>query len=233
LRIEVWDTGIGIPEDQRQNIFNEFYQVADARANGGGLGLGLAIVDRLCRLLEHSLEVTSTYGKGSCFSITLARAPARVALAEVPDRLQPIVHRFADKLVVMIEVDKRVLESMEGLLRGWGCRVSTWTAGEAALANFIEPYETPDIIISDYHLSHGKTGIEAIERIRAAFHASIPALLITGDTSVERKAEAMAAGCKLLQKPVPPMTLRAMLYAVFQQSDSVEAHVGATPANSF
>jgi signal transduction histidine kinase/CheY-like chemotaxis protein len=213
-RIEVWDSGIGIPEDQRQNIFGEFYQVADAGANRGGLGLGLAIVDRLCRLLDHALDLASVPGKGSRFSITVPAAPARVERAEAADPLQTAIQPFAGKFVLMIDDDRLVLDGMSGLLGSWGCRVSAWTSPGAALANFFELHNKPDLIITDYHLAHGENGIELIERLRGAFHAPIPAVLISGDTSLERKREAEARGYELLQKPVPPMTLRATLFAI-------------------
>jgi signal transduction histidine kinase/CheY-like chemotaxis protein len=228
LRIEVWDSGIGIPEDQRQNVFREFHQVAGARAGAVrvGLGLGLAIVDRLCRLLDHPLELTSTLGKGSRFSITVPRASARVEPAEIPDRLQAMIQPFAGKFVVMIDDDRLVLDSMDGLLRGWGCRVSASTSSGAALADMSELDQKPDLIISDHHFTHGETGVAVIERLRRAFDAPIPALLVTGDISVERKQEAEARGYELLQKPVPPMILRATMNEILKRRGSIEAPAG-------
>ena len=223
LRIEVWDTGIGIPEDQRQNIFGEFYQIADARAGRVGLGLGLAIVDRLCRLLGHPLQVTSTAGKGSQFSITVPQAPAQAEPAENPNPLQGLLQPFAGKLVVIIDDDRLVLDGMGGLLRGWGCHVTASTSSGAALADLLALHKRPDLIISDHHFSHGETGIAVIERLRHTFKAQITALLVTGDISVERSQEAAAGGYELLQKPVPPMILRANMSAIFKQRGSVDA----------
>jgi signal transduction histidine kinase/CheY-like chemotaxis protein len=232
LRIEVWDTGIGIPEDQRQNIFGEFYQV-DARAAGrAGLGLGLAIVDRLCRLLQHPLQLTSTPGKGSRFSIAVPRAPAHVEPADVPNPLQAVIQPFAGKFVVMIDDDRLVLDGMDGLLRGWGCRVSASTSSGAALASLLELRQQPDLIISDHHFTHGENGIDVIERLRRTFNAPIPALLVTGDISVERKQEAAAGGFELLQKPVPPMILRATMSEILKRRGSREASVDGRVATS-
>jgi signal transduction histidine kinase/CheY-like chemotaxis protein len=226
LRIEVWDSGIGIPEDQQQNIFREFYQVGGARAGGAGLGLGLAIVDRMCRLLGHPLELASTQGRGSRFSITVPRAPAQIEPAEIPHPLRAVIQPFTGKFVVVIDDDRLVLDGVCGLLRGWGCQVSASTSSDAALASLLALHEKPDLIISDHHFTHGETGIAVIERLRHTFNAPIPALLITGDISVERKQEAEAGGYEMLQKPVPPMTLRATMSEILKPRGSIDAPAG-------
>jgi CheY-like chemotaxis protein len=226
LRIEVWDSGIGIPEDQQQNIFREFYQVGAARAGGAGLGLGLAIVDRLCGLLDHPLELASTQGKGSRFSITVPRAPAQVEPAEVPHPLRAVLQPFTGKIVVVIDDDRLVLDGVCGLLRGWGCDVSASTSSDAALASLFELRQQPDLIISDHHFTHGETGIAVIERLRHSFNSPIPALLVTGDISVARREEAEAGGFELLQKPVPPMTLRATMSEILTRRGAIDAPAG-------
>jgi signal transduction histidine kinase/CheY-like chemotaxis protein len=211
LRIEVWDSGAGIPDDQQQNIFGEFYRLAKAEEQGAaGLGLGLAIVDRSCRLLDHPLDLTSRVGKGSRFSVTVPLALPRLATVETPAPQDIARAAFTGKLVVVIDDDPLVLEGMGGLLRSWGCRVVLSTSSAPALAELVSQSEQPDLIVSDYHLP-GETGITVIEHLRSAFKAPIPAFLVSGDTLPERKREAEAAGLHLLQKPVPPMTLRAML----------------------
>lgn len=232
LRIDVWDSGIGIAEDQQQNVFREFYQVDSARPGAAGLGLGLAIVDRLCRLLDHPLELASVRGKGSRFSITVPRASAPVEPAEIPHPLRAVIEPFAAKLVVVIDDDRLVLDAMSGLLRGWGCRVVVSTSSQDALADLSEPHREPDLVISDFHFAHGETGIAVIERLRHAFKATIPALLVTGDISVERKQEAEAGGYEVLQKPVPPMILRATLHAILKQSGSTGPLAGGNRRHS-
>jgi signal transduction histidine kinase len=233
LRIEVWDSGIGIPEDQRQNIFGEFYQVTGTRAGGPGLGLGLAIVDRLCRLLDHPIEVASTQWKGSRFSITVPRAPAQVEPAEVPHPLRAMMQPFTGKFVVVIDDDRLVLDGVCGLLRGWGCHVTASTSSGAALASLFELQQQPDLIISDHHFTHGENGIAVIERLRDTFNAPIPALLVTGDISIERKQEAEVGGFDLLQKPVPPIILRATVNEILKQRRSSDAPAGGNaPAPS-
>ena len=232
-RIEVWDSGIGIPDDQRQNIFREFYQVGGARTGGPGLGLGLAIVDRLCRLLDHPLELASTPGEGSRFAITVPRAPAHREPAATPHPLLTAIQPFTGKFIVVIDDDRLVLDGVSGLLRGWGCDVSASTSSSTALASLLELHRKPDLIISDHHFSHGETGIAVIERLRHTFAAPISALLVTGDISVQRKQEAEARGYELLQKPVPPMTLRATMDGILRQHGAPDAPAGDTaPASS-
>jgi signal transduction histidine kinase/CheY-like chemotaxis protein len=232
LRLEVWDSGIGIPKDQQQNIFREFYQVGGTREGGPGLGLGLAIVDRLCHLLDHRLELDSTQGKGSRFSITVPQVPAQIERAEIPHTLRAVLQPFTGKFVVVIDDDRLVLDSVCGLLRSWGCKVSASTSSDAALASLLELDETPDLIISDHHFTHGENGIAVIERLRQAFDAPIPALLVTGDISVERRQEAEWGGYDLLQKPVPPLTLRAAMSDILKQRSASEAPLERAPTAS-
>jgi CheY-like chemotaxis protein len=222
LRIEVWDTGVGIPEDQRQHIFGEFYRLD--REQRGGLGLGLAIVDRLCRLLDHPVELISTLGKGSCFSVgvPVVRAPARIVQPQASARA-----RFGasnGKLVVVIDDDPLVLEGMGGLIRSWGCSVVIGTTGSAVLAGLAQYDHPPDVIISDYHFRDGTTGIEAITRLRSALSASIPAFLMSGDTNPEPLREARANGYPLLHKPVDPAALRATLAQLLKKQAAAHPH---------
>jgi signal transduction histidine kinase/ActR/RegA family two-component response regulator len=213
LRIEVWDSGIGIAADQHDKIFGEFYRLGEPdRDRRAGLGLGLAIVDRLCRLLGHPIEVKSTLGKGSVFAVTVPLAPAnkRAIEASIVPRAQP--SQANDKLVLVIDDDPLVLEGMSGIFRKWGCRVITADSGSNALKAVAEQDDVPDLIISDYHLANGRTGVETIERLRGEFSAPIPAFLISGDTDPATLHEAKVKGFHLLHKPVDPMALRAMFH---------------------
>src|SRR5712691_1712626 len=167
LRIEVWDSGIGIPEDQRENIFGEFCQLAASeRDRRGGLGLGLAIVDRLCRLLDHRLELTSTLGRGSRFAVSLPSVAAPQEASEHAPKA--MADPASGKLIVVIEDDALALDAMRGLLRRWGCLVVTAESESEALASLVDDDQLPDLIISDYRLAGGHTGIEAIQRLRSA-----------------------------------------------------------------
>lgn len=208
LRIDVCDSGVGIAADQQRSIFGEFYQVAAPEGSKAGLGLGLAIVDRLGAMLGHPITVASALGKGSRFSITVPKAPARSASTVVaapraaPDHLR-------DKLIVVIDDDALTLEGTGGLLRSWGCRVVTGQSDREALTKLNG--SKPDLIISDYHLKEGRSGIDAIDELHEAFGGQIPAFLISGDITQERLRETHGATHHLLHKPVNPMTLRAIM----------------------
>ena len=211
LRIDVCDTGPGIAADQQRNIFNEFYQLVPKEKGGrDGLGLGLAIVERLGALLDHPIGLQSIVGKGSRFSVTVptARIPAAGPRRE-PVQAKSPTDALRGKSIVVIDDDLLVLDAMRGLLEQWGCSVLTAKSAQEALAGV--DGGRPDLIISDGHLQEGETGIEAIARLRRALGAPIPAFLISGDISPGRLDEAKAAGHHLLHKPVSPMALRAMV----------------------
>jgi signal transduction histidine kinase len=226
LRIEVWDTGSGVPKDQQRNIFGEFYRLGGQGSDGrAGLGLGLAIVDRLCRLLDHSVSLTSKLGKGSCFSIAVLRVAARPEIREWTAPAHPLIEASDRKLVVIIDDDPLVLEGMGGLVRSWGYQLLA-VAGtdDETLARVTDRNSPPDLIISDYHLGGEKTGIEVIESLRRALSAKIPALLVSGDTSPELLRQARASGYHLLHKPVDPMTLRATVSYVLREQQVARTH---------
>jgi signal transduction histidine kinase/FixJ family two-component response regulator len=220
LRIDVCDTGAGIPEDERQRIFGEFYRLAGTDPDrSGGLGLGLAIVDRLGHLLGHAVELDSRLGCGSRFSVTMPLiTQARTAEVQAPS--PAIADPARGKRVILIDDDALVLDGMRGILQGWGRHVETAASGAAALASLAETGEKPDLIISDYRLAGGDSGIEAIACLRAAVGAPVPAFVITGDTAPERLREASAGGFLLLHKPVSPMALRTALNRVLKSHDA-------------
>ena len=220
LRIEVWDSGPGIPEDQKQNIFGEFFQLpAPERNRYGGLGLGLAIVDGLRLLLNHQIDVASTMGRGSRFAILVPMADECVTSTEPVDSPHPAAFAIEGKVILVIGDAPIVLEGTGGLLGKWGYSVLTAGSDEAALIRLAERQQRPDLIISDYHLASGKTGIRAIEQINAAFGSSIPAILISGDTAPEPSRDAKDRGYILLHKPVDPMRLRAVMHEFFRDHD--------------
>jgi signal transduction histidine kinase/CheY-like chemotaxis protein len=220
LRIEVWDSGPGIPEDQKQNIFGEFFQLPAAERNRyGGLGLGLAIVDRLRVLLNHQIDLASTVGRGSRFAILVPMADECVTSTEPVDSPRPAAFAVEGKVILVIGDAPIVLEGTGGLLGKWGYSVLTAGSDEAALIRLAERQQRPDLIISDYHLASGKTGVRAIEQINAAFGSSIPAILISGDTAPEPLRDAKDRGYILLHKPVDPMRLRAVMHEFFRDHD--------------
>jgi signal transduction histidine kinase/CheY-like chemotaxis protein len=208
VSIQVWDTGRGIPREQHERIFQEYYQIGNPeRDRAKGLGLGLAIVRRLTALLHCPLTLRSAPGKGSCFAIALPIAERGAADPADCD----LSGALAACLVLVVDDEIAIRDAMASLLGGWGHQVVTAGSGDDALRCMADLPRKPDIIISDLRLREDETGIEVIERIRAEYNDTIPALLITGDTAPERLAEAQKSGLLLLHKPVSNSKLRAAI----------------------
>ncbi|MGE0766470.1 MAG: ATP-binding protein [Hyphomicrobiaceae bacterium] len=218
LRIDVCDTGAGIAEDQQRRIFSEFYRIdPEGHETGEGLGLGLAIVERLCTLLDHPLTLVSQLGRGSRFSVSLPMTAAG-APKQASERSPAQSGALTDKLIVVIDDDSLVRESTCGLLTGWGCRVVVAETALEAVGSLAGM--EPDLIISDLHLAGGGTGVEAIDCLRRAFGPAVPAFLISGDISTGQTGKVGPHGYPLLHKPVTPMALRAMMAAMLLRAPS-------------
>jgi signal transduction histidine kinase/CheY-like chemotaxis protein len=219
LRIEVWDSGPGIPAAEQERIFEEFYQIANPeRDRSKGLGLGLAIVRRLANLLQHPLEMRSEAGRGAKFSVTVPRgelqpsdAPAAPVLAF--DKTSGT----AQRVVVLIEDERIIREATQTLLSDWGCEVIASASVTDALAQLAAAGKLPDLIIADYRLREGATGIEAIQKIRERAATPTPAVLITGDVATEYLKQAQQQGFPVLHKPVAPAKLRALIASIQPQ----------------
>lgn len=213
LRLEVWDSGVGIPAAERRRVFEEFHRLDAANPRGErGMGLGLAIVDRACRLLGHPVDIRSAEGAGSVFAVTLplGDAAAATAGAEAPAP-QAAFDGAGGMIALVIEDDPAVRAATAALLGRWGVDVLEAHSGEAALALARQIGLAPDVLLVDYHLM-GETGVGVLARVRAAFDAPIPAIVVTADRS-RAVADAVArAGAQLLTKPVAPAKLRALLH---------------------
>ncbi len=211
VRIEVWDSGRGIPEDKLAEIFQEFVQLANPeRDRNKGLGLGLAIVERLALLLGHRIDLRSKPGKGSVFAVELPAGEANRVNA-LPRALHGTNRQLRGAFVVVVDDEGLVRDGMCGLLTDWGCHVIAAASGDEAIGELQARSRIPDLIISDYRLRDGETGLDVIRRLQGPPGKPVPALLISGDTAPERLREATASGHHLLHKPVQPAKLRAML----------------------
>jgi signal transduction histidine kinase len=200
--IEIADTGIGIPEAEHEHVFEEFYQVGNPeRDRRKGMGLGLSIVRRLANLLGVKLSMDSSVGRGTTFVLELetVAAPQRVDEAVLAPSTE-----LADCQVLLIDDEVAPRDALRGYLEGLGCNVSV--AGTLAEAAAVAMLEEPDIVLADYRLRQGETGLEAIRRLRAS-RPGLPAIIITGDTAPERLAELDGAGIQVLHKPVAPARL--------------------------
>lgn len=211
LSVEVWDTGSGIPSEQQQRIFEEFYQLKNSeRDRSKGLGLGLAIVRRMADLLGYKVTVVSRPGRGSCFrvDVPIVRAAAH-ELVEAPFNEQS--GALARALIVVIDDERSIREATSSLLRGWGHHVISAGSVNEVLQLLAKCPVEPKLVICDYRLRNEQNGIEAVETLRSEYNENIPAILITGDTSPDRLQEAADSGLLLLHKPVSKSKLRAAM----------------------
>ncbi|CAA7618076.1 PAS domain S-box protein [Magnetospirillum sp. UT-4] len=221
LRIEVWDTGIGIAPDRTREIFQDFVQLGNPeRDSARGLGLGLAVVDRLARLLGHEVAVASTPGQGSCFTVRVPYVAAgRQAAPEGARRAGA-----PSGIIVLIDDEPAVLTGLTLVLQGWGYQVVAAGSEAEALAKLTALPGQPSIIVADYRLREGRTGAEAVARIRDLYRTVIPSIIITGDTAPERLREAQASGLAILHKPVQPPVLRAVLQEALAPANQATLH---------
>ncbi|MFP3539810.1 NahK/ErcS family hybrid sensor histidine kinase/response regulator [Pseudomonas sp. SIMBA_021] len=210
LRLEVWDTGRGIAADRLESIFLEFNQLDVGRAaDRKGVGLGLAIVERIAKILGYRVQVASRPGHGSRFSIEVPLA-ARVPLPLSQQAPQPGTgNPLPGRRLLVLDNELSILESMAALLGQWGCEVLTATDQAAALE--VLQGRAPELILADFHLDHGVTGCQVVRRLREHFQQPLPAVIITADRSDQCRRALQQLGAPLLNKPVKPGKLRAVL----------------------
>lgn len=210
LRLQVWDSGVGIPESKLQEVFREFCQLDNPeRDRNKGLGLGLAIVDGLVRLLGHPLNLRSRPGHGSCFSLALPiTAPVAAAAAEpVVGGLDPL---FGARILV-VDDDATIRNALVELFERWCCDARVVESAAAARELLANDTWLPEAILVDYRLRDGCTGLDALPALHGLVAPGVPAAIITGDTAADRLLEAQASGLPLLHKPITGARLRAIL----------------------
>ena len=211
VRLEVWDSGVGISPEHQTDIFKEFYQVGNsARDRTYGLGLGLNIVQRSAALLGHPLSVRSAAGLGSRFSVTVPRTLPPLISADAGAIEIPAVVSLDGTRVLLIEDDAIACTAVVQLLESWGCTVYAGPTALTAMAANAQHTDW-DVILSDYRLSDGDNGLTAIARLRAYAGRDVPAGLMSGDTDSTLMQAAKEANLPLLHKPVRPAKLRSLL----------------------
>jgi len=219
VSLEVWDTGIGIPPEQQDRVFEEFYQLANPERNSRkGLGLGLSIVKRLVNLLGAQIDLRSVPGRGSVFKV---RLPLGVRPAVDPARKKKAATAPGDlsgRVIVVVEDEAAVLEGMRVLLEGWGAEVVAGASIRETMAE-VEPLgRAPDLIVADYGLRDGNVGTQAIAALRERFKSQIPAIIVSGSTTPAHVDEAKAMDAHLLLKPVMPAKLRTLIHFKLHQA---------------
>jgi len=214
LRLAVRDTGMGILDADQQRIFEEFTQLQNpGRTSKKGLGLGLSIVKRLCDLMDYRITVNSRPGQGSVFSfeIQLGTEDPRPAASMPP----PVAPRsdLSGRLIVVVDDEEAIVAGMEALLSSWGGEAIVSTTGDDVITRVHEAGRLPDLLIVDYRLGNGDTGIDVAQRLRQELDPEIPAVLVTGSITPDLEEKARAAGLAFLLKPVDPARLRQLIDA--------------------
>ncbi|MDJ0699451.1 MAG: PAS-domain containing protein [Woeseiaceae bacterium] len=217
IAIQVIDTGVGIADEHQRAVFEEFRRLSDADKQATrGLGLGLAIVERIARLLEHPVYLQSELGKGSCFEVIVPRARS---LGRSPEQADVREHRSSSSLdeqfVLCIDNEPDILDGMRGLLQKWGAQPLTAGDRDSALTAVdrlkAEHGVSPAMLLVDYHLDDGVTGIDIIDALQARIGSSVPSVILTADHSEAVGERVRDAGHGLLYKPVKPAALRALM----------------------
>ncbi|MGB9129484.1 MAG: ATP-binding protein [Thiobacillus sp.] len=217
VRLSVIDTGRGIPPDQQESVFHEFVQLHNpARDRSKGLGLGLAIVSRLSRLLGHRIDLRSRPGHGSEFSIDVPCGDA--GLIQPPASVGTPGQIPGDALVLLVDDESAILRGMAELFDNWNIDLITAHSAAEAVHWLDSIGRVPDVIVSDYRLPDDTDGIEVITRLRQKFGRDIPAILVSGDTAPDTILRISQAGLPLLHKPLRPAKLRALLTHLIQQA---------------
>ncbi|MCW8883785.1 MAG: PAS-domain containing protein [Motiliproteus sp.] len=216
LRIEVWDTGVGIPDSKIKEVFEEFRRIDNPKhSQVQGLGLGLAITERISRMLGHPLKVRSWQGTGTVFSV-------EVPIGDISQVIKPRSRstssmrssNLTNTKVLCIDNEPNILEGMSALLKGWGCEVKSALSESESLEICNDGEFTPDIILADYHLSETQTGVMALATLSECWEKPIPAIVITADRTDEVQEEVSESGAQILHKPMKPAALRAMMTTV-------------------
>jgi CheY-like chemotaxis protein len=217
VRLEVRDSGIGIADHQQKKVFEEFYQVENPeRDRNKGLGLGLSIVERTCKLLDHGLHLRSALGCGSTFTVLVPVGDVEEVAESEFTAQPPKLHDIRGMRVMLIEDDELGRAALKGLLQSWGCLVVEAISASTAFERW-DPALLPDFILTDYRLLGAQNGVDAVRSLRQVAGRDVPACVISGDTAEDVKLRINDAGLLLLHKPVKPAKLRSVLRHAWNQ----------------
>ncbi|MEM9183459.1 MAG: PAS-domain containing protein [Pseudomonadota bacterium] len=206
--ISVWDTGPGIKEEDRERVFEEFRRGDQPASGNQGLGLGLSISQRMAGMLGHEITLQSKTGRGSVFSLTVASAPEQ-KLALLEQSKQQPGSSLGGLTVLCIDNESSILEGMQALLSGWGC--NALLAGGRSSALMLAARHTPQVVLADYHLNEGSSGLDVIAELRKVLPEDTGFVVISADHGAELKAAVDDLDLPLMRKPLKPAKLRALL----------------------
>lgn len=218
VTLHVYDTGIGVPISKQKEIFGEFQRLESGIRAAPGLGLGLSIVERLSKVLEHPIELESRLGRGTRFSVSLPAARPLGLPVELKAVVPAIGARLDGLLILCIDNEVQILDGMRILLEGWGCTVMTALTQEEATETIEAERRTsgrlPHAVLIDYHLEGSTRGVEVLARLRWRFDGGLPGVLITADRTTDVRDEAAAKNMPVLNKPLKPAALRGLLQQI-------------------
>ncbi|WP_170775718.1 PAS-domain containing protein [Ruegeria lacuscaerulensis] len=219
VRIEVWDTGVGIASDQQEIVFQEFQRLHSDASAAEGMGLGLAIVERACGLLNHPIQLRSELGLGTMFSVEVPLAdtaplkPHGHVLQQVDDSVT-----LTSTVALLIENDENLRSALTMTMETWGIQVLECSSEEQAVGLLREIEIVPDIVIADYQLDHGKKGTDAVVALRHEF-GNLPACIISANRSSELTGYCKRAGVPLLHKPIDVQRLKSVLETLLKKME--------------
>lgn len=218
VRVEIYDTGVGIGREDLAQVFEEFYQVENPqRDSQAGLGLGLSIVRQLCLLLGHEMQLESESGRGTIFRLLLPKIEPQLTDDTVS---APFIEDLAGARILVIDDEASVREAMSATLENWSCEVLLAESREDALRQLRGEEQSLDLVIADYRLREKETGSQAIEAVRSLLQEQVPAIIVTGDTAPDRLREAKESGHHLLHKPVSAVKLRSLASYLIRRGDA-------------
>jgi len=214
--ISIEDTGIGIPDSQQQHIFDEYYQLDNkARDRTKGIGLGLALVRRMCKLLQHDIKLESVPEQGACFRLTLARGELSKVITKLDETSSFVIVNLN---IMLIDDEEPILDAMSVMLQDWSCFPQAFSTLKGAEEYLDSNDYKPDIIISDYRLKDDITGLEAIRSIRARVGEKTPALIISGDTDPQLLESVNQQDFYMLHKPLKAAQLKKVIRVLMGES---------------
>ena len=224
IEIEIADSGIGIPQDKLVTIYEEFVRLDEGTRTAAGLGLGLSIVDRIARVLDHPLSARSRHGSGTSFRVGLPLAHPAMGSTDAIISLprQQLGLTVAGAMVVCIDNEPAIRDGMKALLSGWGCRVEAYASADEAVTAMASTGFRPEIALVDYHLDDGGDGLVALTELRRKLDAGLLAILVTADRSAKVRDQALAMGVQVLTKPLKPASLRAAMASALQRREAAE-----------
>jgi Na+/proline symporter/signal transduction histidine kinase/CheY-like chemotaxis protein len=220
--IQVSDTGSGIPREFESRIFEEFQRFGPGAGAEHGLGLGLSIVDRISRILDHPVRFRSRPGQGTTFTVRVPRGKGAGAPSPIEAMPLRMLTNLEGAVVLCVDNETTVLDGMRALLGSWSCQVLVARGLEEAAALALSPQPKPELLIVDYHLDRSADGIDCVEALRRGYGATIPAVIVTADHSPAARSHALSRGLVVLHKPVKPAALRSLLMRLLAARQAAE-----------